>query len=139
MLSVTKDIHIPDEEVTLSFIRSSGPGGQNVNKVSTAVQLRFDISNSPSLADEIKRRLLTIAGNRVTSDGVLVIDARNCRTQLRNKEDAVNRLVELIRQATIKPKRRVPSKPTIGSRERRLTRKRQRGELKQSRKQAEED
>jgi ribosome-associated protein len=133
VIRVTRSIVIDEDEITEAFVRSSGPGGQNVNKVSTAVQLRFDVANSPSLPDDVRERLTRLAGNRMTEDGVLVIDARQFRTQLRNREDARERLVELIRRAAVKPRKRRRTRPTRASRERRLSEKRHRGETKKRR------
>ena len=134
MIRITPDIAIRETELKLDFIRSSGPGGQNVNKVATAVQLRFDAVRSPSLPEDVRRRLVRIAGKRVSKEGVLLIDARRFRTQERNRQDAVDRLAQWIRRAAEKPKRRIKTKPTRGSRERRLEGKRQRSETKRLRK-----
>jgi ribosome-associated protein len=133
MLQVTPTIALEESELDEQFVRASGPGGQNVNKVATAVQLRFDVDRSPSLSDELKQRLRTIAGRRMTTDGVLVIDARRYRTQADNRQDARERLTDLIRQAAVRPKRRRKTRPTVASKERRLTSKRRRGDTKRGR------
>ncbi len=123
-----------DSELSLEYIRSSGPGGQNVNKVATAVQLRFDIANSPSLASDLKGRLIRLAGKRATADGVLIIEAKQFRTQEKNREDAIERFYELIQKASVKPKPRQKTKPTRASKEKRLEGKKKRGEIKKNRK-----
>lgn len=133
MIRITPEISIRESELKLDFIRSSGPGGQNVNKVATAVQLRFDVFRSPSLPEAVRRRLVRIAGKRVSKEGVLLIDARRFRTQERNRQDAVERLVHWIRRASERPKKRIKTRPTPSSRERRLEGKRQRSETKRLR------
>ena len=130
MISVTPTIAIDEREIEETFIRSSGPGGQNVNKLSTAVQLRFDVRHSPSLPDGVRERLERLAGKRLTRDGVLIITAQRHRTQERNRQDALDRLLELIREAAIVPVRRRPTRPTMGSRKRRLEGKRRRSTIK---------
>ena len=133
MLQVTPQLAIDDSELEERFVRASGPGGQNVNKVATAVQLRFDPSRSSALTDEVRERLRVIAGKRMTSDGVLVIDARRHRTQAQNREDARERLADLVRQALVKPKRRRKTRPTSGSVEKRMQSKRIRSDTKRGR------
>ena len=133
MLEVTPTIIIDDSEISEEFIRASGPGGQNVNKVSTAVQLRFNVANSPALPDGVRHRLLALAANRINSEGELVIVARESRSQLQNREDARAQLVALIRQATVKPKLRRNTKPTFASKQRRLEGKRVRSDVKRQR------
>ncbi|MEW6651226.1 MAG: alternative ribosome rescue aminoacyl-tRNA hydrolase ArfB [Chloroflexota bacterium] len=133
MLTITAYLHIPETELSESFVRSSGPGGQNVNKVATAVQLRFDAANSPSLNAEVKERLIKLAGSRMTDEGILVIEARRFRTQEKNRQDARERLALLIRKALHQPARRKPTRPGAAARQRRLEGKKQRGELKRSR------
>jgi ribosome-associated protein len=134
MLYVTNHIQISEEELQLTFIRSSGPGGQNVNKVATTVQLRFDAVKSPILRDEVKVRLKRIAGRRMTADGVIVIEARRYREQEKNRADARERLAVLIRRAIEKPRPRRQTKPTRASVLRRVEGKKKRGNIKQSRK-----
>jgi len=133
MIRVTPDIAIDENELRERFIRASGPGGQNVNKLSSAVQLRFDVATSPSLPEDVKLRLIRLAGQRMTEDGVLIIDARRFRTQERNRHDALERLVALVRQAAQRPKPRKKTRPTLASRQRRLAGKRQRGKTKRMR------
>jgi ribosome-associated protein len=130
MIHVTASIHIDEREIEESFVRASGPGGQNVNKLSTAVQLRFDVRRSPSLTQDVRERLERLAGSRLTRDGVLVIMAQRHRTQARNREDALKRLLGLIRQAAIPPVKRRPTRPTRASRERRIEGKKRRAGIK---------
>lgn len=130
MLRVTDDIQIADWELTEQFVRSSGPGGQNVNKVSTAVELRFAAATSPALPPAVKSRLRRLAGRRMTEDGVLILQVDDTRSQARNREIARERLAELILKATVAPKRRIATRPTLGSKRRRLKEKAVRGEVK---------
>ena len=133
MIEVTPGLAIDEAELHETFVRASGPGGQNVNKVSSAVQLRFDVRQSPSLPDPVRWRLEKLAGSRLTKDGVLVISADRFRTQERNREDARERLLALIRRATEAPKPRRPTRPTLASKERRLKSKAGRGSIKKLR------
>jgi ribosome-associated protein len=130
MIRITDRISIEERELEERFVRASGPGGQNVNKLSSAVQLRFDVRRSPSLAPDVRHRLERMAGRRLTRDGVLVIMAQRHRTQERNRADALDRLIELIRQASVPPTPRRPTKPTRGSKERRLESKKNRSSIK---------
>ena len=134
MIHITRTITIDKSEIQEHFVRASGPGGQNVNKVAAAVQLRFDLANSRSIPEEVRTRLISLAGKRITAEGILIVDARRFRTQEQNREDATNRLVELIRNAAQRPKVRRKTRPTLASKIRRLEsksrdaeRKRQRG------------
>lgn len=132
-LSVTPGVEIPDSDVALSFVRSSGPGGQNVNKVASAVQLRFDLQRSTALAPEVKARLRALSGRRLTSEGAILIIARNHRTQESNRREAEARLTDLIKCALVAPKPRKATKPTRAARERRLEQKTQRRRTKRLR------
>jgi ribosome-associated protein len=133
MIQITTDISIDEKEIKMDFIRASGPGGQNVNKVSSAVQLRFDVYGSPSLPDDVRKRLTLLSGNRINEDGILIIDARRFRTQNRNRQDAIDRLIDLIEKSTIKPKRRLKTKPSVASKRRILEDKRRRSKRKRMR------
>ncbi|MEX1235812.1 MAG: alternative ribosome rescue aminoacyl-tRNA hydrolase ArfB [Roseovarius sp.] len=130
MLRITDTIAIEDWELTEQFVRASGPGGQNVNKTSSAVELRFEAERSPNLPDPVKRRLRRLAGRRWTTEGTLIIQCDETRHQARNRDIARDRLTELIRKATEKPKRRIPTRPTLGSKKRRLKAKKVHGEKK---------
>jgi ribosome-associated protein len=133
MIRVTEQIAIDEREVEESFIRSSGPGGQNVNKLATAVQLRFDARRSPSLPNDVSVRLQRLAGSKLTNDGVLIITAQRFRTQERNRADALERLIELIRAAAVVPKKRRPTKPTKAAKRERLDAKKRRSTIKSMR------
>lgn len=136
MIRVNGRIAINEREIAETFVRASGPGGQNVNKLSTAVQLRFDVRHSPSLPAEVAARLERLAGSRLTREGVVVITAQRHRTQARNRQDALERLIDLIRRAAKPPLPRRPTKPTAASRERRIEGKKRRGGIKRSRRAA---
>ncbi|MDE3090089.1 MAG: aminoacyl-tRNA hydrolase [Chloroflexota bacterium] len=133
MITITRDVAIDEKEIHEEFIRASGPGGQNVNKVATAVQLRFDARRSPSLPDDVRTRLIRLAGRRVNAEGVLLIEAQRFRTQEQNRADARARLIALIRQAAVKPKPRRKTKPTRAAKQRRLESKKRRGKIKSMR------
>lgn len=133
MIAVTPAIALSDSEIEISFIRAGGPGGQNVNKVSTAAQLRFDMRGSPSLREPVKLRLERIAGAKLTKDGVIIITANRFRTQEANRKDAIDRLVGMIREAAHQPKFRVATKPTKAAKRRRVESKVKRGSLKRTR------
>ena len=130
MLRITSAICLPDRELEFEYLRASGPGGQNVNKVATAVHLRFDVFQSTSLPEDVRRRLIRLAGKRISKDGILLLQGRRFRTQEQNRADTVERLRELIARAAVVPKRRTPTRPTKGSRERRLQSKRRIAERK---------
>jgi len=133
MIRITRTTAIEESEIKEYFVRASGPGGQNINKVATAVQLRFDVVNSRSLPEEVRIRLISLAGNQITEEGILIIDARRFRTQRRNREDATGRLVTLIRNAAQRPKIRRKTRPTLASKIRRLESKHRRAESKRVR------
>jgi len=132
-MQITPAFSIPDNELTFTFIRASGPGGQNVNKVASAAQLRFDVRNSPSLPLEVKERLIRTAGTRVTQDGVLVIEAKRYRSQERNRADAEDRLKVLIQKAALQPGVRRPTRPSLTARAKRVESKKKRGAVKKQR------
>lgn len=133
MIEVTPHIAIDENELSFSFVHASGPGGQNVNKVATAVQLRFDVRRSRSLPEPVRQRLAALAGSRLTAEGELLIDARRSRSQAQNRQDAVDRLVALVRQAASPPKRRRATRPTLASKRKRLETKAKRSQTKRLR------
>ena len=138
MIRINSEIALEEREIEESFLRSPGPGGQNVNKLETAVQLRFDVRHSPSLPEPVRRRLERLAGRRLTGEGILVLTAHRHRTRERNRADALERLIELIRKATVPPVPRRPTRPTTASKQRRLEAKKRRGRNKQLRRQIED-
>jgi ribosome-associated protein len=133
MIRITRSIHLEDDELHFRFVRASGPGGQNVNKVASAVQLRFDIRRSPSLPEEVRERAIRLARNRITDQGILVIEAKRFRTQERNRQDAIDRLVGLLQKAAQRPKPRRPTRPTAASKAKRRANKQHRSEVKKRR------
>ena len=133
MIRINNSISLGEDEIQEQFVRSSGPGGQNVNKVATAVQLRFDVAGSPNLPGAVRERLKRLAGRRLTGDGVLIIDARRFRTRERNRHDALERLVALVQKAAVAPRPRKATRPTAAAKRRRLEEKVQRGALKRAR------
>lgn len=135
MIKITPNIAIHENELNFEFVRSSGPGGQNVNKVSTTVQLRFDVRTSVGIPGEVKRRIRSLAGKQLTENGILIIKAGRFRKQEQNRQDAVERLVRLLQAAAVKPKKRIKTRPTKASKERKLATKKKRGQLKKLRKQ----
>lgn len=133
MIEITPTLKLDEKDLSFDFIRSSGPGGQNVNKVSSAVQLRFEAADSPSLPPEVKQRLIKLAGKRMTEEGVLLIEAKRYRGQEQNRLDAIQRLVTLIQKAAEAPKKRKATRPSVTARAARVGAKRKRGELKRTR------
>jgi ribosome-associated protein len=138
MIKITDQIAIDESEIEYDFVRASGPGGQHVNKAATAVQLRFDVASSSSLPKDVRQRLVRIAGNQISAEGVLIIEASRFRSQHRNRKDAMDRLVELIDRAARKPRVRRRTKPTRAAKERRLRAKRRRSEIKRMRQSSQE-
>ena len=139
MIEVTPTLKIDESEIQLDFIRASGPGGQNVNKVASSVQLRFDVRSSPSLYPEVKERLIKLAGSRMTDEGVLIIEAKRYRTQEQNRLDAIQRLITLIQQALERPKIRRATRPSLSAKAARVGDKKKHGEIKRTRRVAQKD
>jgi ribosome-associated protein len=139
MIHISRDVALDENEIQQTFIRSSGPGGQNVNKVSTAVQFRFDVRNSRSLPEDVRKRLIALAGARITEEGVLIINARRYRSQEQNRKDGMNRLIQLVRQASVTPKFRRRTRPSLAAKCRRLEAKHRRGKIKQRRRPVRKD
>lgn len=133
MIKISTSFFIPDDELLFTYIRASGPGGQNVNKVSSAVQLRFDVRNSPSLTDEVKSRLIILSRKKMTRDGVLVIEAKRYRSQEKNRSDAEQRFTALLQKALVRPKYRRPTRPTAASKMRRMETKKRKAQIKRLR------
>ncbi len=134
MISITPEISLDENELNFEFVRSSGPGGQNVNKVSTAAQLRFDVKNSPNLRHDLRERIIKLAGRKMTREGVLIIHANTFRSQEKNREDALRRLSNIIREASLVPRQRKKTKPTLASKTKRLESKRKKSKVKEMRK-----
>ena len=133
MIEISPNIKINENELHFDFIRAAGPGGQNVNKVSTAVQMRFDVANSPSLPDDVKERLTRLAGSKITQEGILLIEARRYRTQEQNRFDAIQKFIDLVQKATVKPKIRRKTKPSATASAARVFAKKRRGAIKRTR------